>query len=266
MVDYLNMITSVRNQKIQQLRGLQSRAKNRREAGAFVVEGVRLAEEALASGWPIRSAFYTDDLRDRGEAVFSKLKKAGVATESVSDEVMKALSDTETPQGILLELAFRELPLPAQLDLVLILDGVADPGNLGTLLRSAASAAVGAVLLGPASADPFSPKVLRSAMGAHFRLPIHSLQWPEIAKFCRENNLQIFLAEASEGQAYDRVDLTQPSAFIVGGEAHGVSAAAKELQPTSIQIPMPGQTESLNAAMAGTLLLFEALRQRRAKS
>jgi TrmH family RNA methyltransferase len=266
MVDYLNMITSVRNQKIQQLRGLQARAKNRREAGAFVVEGVRLAEEALVSGWQVRSAFYTDDLRDRGDAILSKLKKVGVAPESVSEEVMKALSDTETPQGILLELGLRELPVPAQLDLVLILDGVADPGNLGTLLRSAASAAVGAVLLGPASADPFSPKVLRSAMGAHFRLPIRSLQWPEIAKFCRGNGLQIFLAEAGDGQAYDRVDLTQPSAFIVGGEAHGVSAAAKDLQPTSIQIPMPGQTESLNAAMAGTLLLFETLRQRRAKS
>ncbi len=260
------MITSVRNQKIQQLRGLQSRAKNRREAGAFVIEGVRLAEEALASGWPIRSALYTDDLRERGDAILSKLKKTGIATETVSDEVMKALSDTETPQGILLELELRELPLPAQLDLVLILDGVADPGNLGTLLRSATSAAVGAVLLGPASADPFSPKVLRSAMGAHFRLPVRRLEWPEIAKICRANNLHIFLAEASEGQAYDRVDLTQPCAFIVGGEAHGVSAAAKGLQPTSIQIPMPGQTESLNAAMAGTLLLFEALRQRRAKS
>lgn len=260
------MITSVRNPKIQQLRGLQSRAKNRREAKAFVVEGVRLAEEALTSGWLIRQALYTDDLRERGDAILSRLKKSGVQSESVSNEVMKALSDTETPQGILLELELRELPLPADLDLVLILDGLADPGNLGTLLRSAASADISAVLLGPGSADPFSPKVLRSAMGAQFRLPIQTMEWPEIAKVCRGQKLRVLLAEADQGDAYDRIDLTQPSAFIVGGEAHGVSAPARELQPTPIQIPMPGQTESLNAAMAGTLLLFEALRQRRAKN
>lgn len=258
------MISSVRNPKIQAMRALQSRARNRREAGAFVVEGVRLAEEALNSGWRAKAAFFTRNLDERGQAIIKSLQDQKVNAEEVAESVMKAISDTRSPQGILLEMQAKELPIPAQPSLVLVLDGMADPGNLGTLLRSAAGAGADAVFLTPGSADAFAPKVLRSGMGAHFKLPVRERDWPEIASFCKKENLTVFVAEAGRGKLYDQVDLTQPIALIVGGEAHGVSEAAQQLKPEPIHIPMPGQIESLNAATAGSLLLFEAVRQRRA--
>jgi len=257
------MISSVRNPKIQEVRGLQSRARNRRDAGAFVVEGVRLAEEALNSGWRAKAAFYTRGLDERGQLIIKSLPAQKINAEEVSESVMKAISETKSPQGILLEMEAKELPIPAQPSLVLILDGLADPGNLGTLLRSAAGAGADVVLLAPGSADAFAPKVLRSGMGAHFKLPIREIDWPEIASFCKKENLAVFLAEAGQGKSHNQVDLTQKVALIIGGEAHGASPAAHQLKPESIHIPMPGQIESLNAATAGSLLLFEAVRQRR---
>ena len=193
------MISSVRNPKIQEVRALQSRARSRREAGAFVVEGVRLAEEALNSGWRAKAAFYTRDLDERGQAIIKSLQDQKVNAEEVSEGVMKAISDTKSPQGILLEMEAKELPIPAQPSLVLILDGLADPGNLGTLLRSAAAAGADATLLAPGSVDAFAPKVLRSGMGAHFKLPMREMDWPEIASYCKKENLAIFLAEAQQG-------------------------------------------------------------------
>ncbi len=259
------MITSVRNPKIQEIRALQRSSKARGEAGSFVVEGMRLVEEAVNSGWKARAAFYSSGLDNSGRDLISALKARAVQVEEVSANVMKAASDTKTPQGILLEVEWKELPLPALPSLVLILDGFADPGNLGTLLRSAAAAGADLVLLAPGSADAFAPKVLRSGMGAHFRLPIRDLTWSDIAALCKSEDLAVFLAEAGQGQAYDRIDLINRVALIIGGEAHGTSEAAQSLKPDPIHIPMPGQIESLNAATAGSLLLFEAVRQRRAK-
>jgi TrmH family RNA methyltransferase len=260
------MITSVRNPRIQGIRSLQGRSQARREAGSFVVEGVRLVEEVLSSGWKVRCAYYGRDLVPRGQKILETLKAQDVEVVEVSESVMKVISDTKTPQGILLEVEWKELSRPAQPSLVLILDGVADPGNLGTLLRSAAAAGADLVLLAPGSADAFAPKVLRSGMGAHFRLPIREMDWAGIATLCKSEGLAVFLAEAGEGQAYDRVDLTKRVALIIGGEAHGTSVEAQSLKPEPIHIPMPGQIESLNAAIAGSLLLFEVVRQRRAKA
>lgn len=256
------MISSVTNPKVKTVKALQARAKARREAGAFVVEGVRLGEEALASGWPVRQAFYTADLDARGRTA---LRAAKVQAEEVSEQVMVAMSDTQSPQGLLLELELQSMALPHRPGLVLILDGIADPGNLGTLLRSAAAAAVDAVFVAPGSVDAFAPKVLRSGMGAHFRLPVIEADWGRIAKFVSENSLAAYIAEADTGKPYDEVDLIQKIALVIGGEAHGVSGGADRLNATPVQIPMPGKMESLNAATAGTLLLFEALRQRRKK-
>lgn len=257
------MISSVRNPRIQEIRALQSRPRNRREAGVFIIEGVRLTEEALNSGWRAKAAFFTHGLDERGQAVIKSLQAQKVNAEEVSESVMAAISDTKSPQGILLEMETKELPIPAQPRMVLILDGLADPGNLGTLLRSATAAGADAVLLAPGSADAFAPKVLRSGMGAHFKLPIREIDWQQIAALCKKESLAVFLAEAGEGEAYDQVDLTQRVAILIGGEAHGVSPAAQQLNPQPIHIPMPGQIESLNAATAGSLLLFEAVRQRR---
>jgi TrmH family RNA methyltransferase len=259
------MIRSVRNPKVQELRALQKVPKRRREKGAFVVEGARLAEEALMSNWGIRQSFYTESANTVNPDLVRALVARGSA-ELVSEAVIKAASDTKTPQGILVEVEWKEMPLVSHPSMVLILDGISDPGNLGTLLRSAAAADCDAVLLAPGCADAFAPKVLRSGMGAHFRQPIQTLGWPEISQFAKHHKLELFLSEAWEGKPYSGVDLTKPFALIVGSEATGVSDAAKALKPEPLEIPMPGRTESLNAAIAGSILLFEAVRQRGARA
>lgn len=257
------MISSAQNPRVQHIRTLQARAKARREANAFVVEGVRLAEEVLTAGWHVKQGFYTADLESRGMELVAALKAAGAEIEEVTDSVMEASSDTQTPAGLLLEVERRVVPLAAAPDLVVILDRVNDPGNVGTLLRSAAAAGAHAALLAPGCVDPFAPKVLRGGMGAQLRLPVLELDWQAIRDFLAQNSLDAMLAEANIGRPFDEVDLTRKLAFIVGGEANGPSPEARGLGAEPIQIRMPGQVESLNAATAGSLLLFEAVRQRR---
>jgi TrmH family RNA methyltransferase len=258
------MITSVHNAKIQWLRKLQSQARFRRQENAFVVEGVRLAEEALGAGWPAHLVLHSEQLSPRGQAVVASFVQSGVAVEAATEVVFKSACDTETPQGLLVALRLQPLPLPPTPDFVLIPDGVRDPGNLGTLLRTAAAAGVQAVLLPPGTADAYAPKVLRAAMGAHFRLAIQALDWPAIRQVVHavERPLQVHLADAAQGLPYTQADLRQPLALIVGGEAAGAGEQAARLADTRLHIPMPGGMESLNAAVAAAVLIFEVVRQR----
>ncbi len=153
--------------------------------------------------------------------------------------------------------------LPVKLDFVLIADNLRDPGNLGTLLRSAAAAGAQAALLSPGCTDAFSAKVLRAGMGAHFRLPVLPLTWDEIRAACEENHLRVLLAESSGGVSCWESDLRSPLALLVGSEAEGASAEGKRsLRRPSIS-PCQGSSESLNAAIAASILLFEVVRQRR---
>ncbi|MCH7662475.1 MAG: RNA methyltransferase [Chloroflexi bacterium] len=257
------MITSTSNAKIKQVRALQARGKARREAGLFVVEGVRLAEEALEARWTPELALYSDALSARGQNMIAKLRDQNVQIEEVAGHVMEAASDTRSPQGILLTLPLRSLVMPDNLEFVLIADQVRDPGNLGTMLRGAAAAGAQAVFLTPGTADAFAPKVVRAGMGAQFRIAIQSLSWKEIEKQRKQHHLRLFLAAAGEGKEYTKADLTSPLALIVGGEAEGVGQEARDLADERIYIPMPGGGESLNAGMAASILLFEAARQRR---
>ena len=204
--------------------------------------------------------------------------------------MLQALSETETSQGILAVLNDSQLPIPDSPNFVLIPDSIRDPGNLGTLLRSADAAGVQAVLIPPETTDAFAPKVVRAGMGAHFRLPIYSMDWDQIREFLADggrwmvdderqpgmngdkrrsdglssmiNGLQVYLA-AMDGQPCWEMDLRQPLALIVGGEAEGASADARNIAHEHIGIPMAGKTESLNAAVAGSVLMFEVMRQRR---
>lgn len=255
------MITSSQNLKIKLARALQGRAKERRASGAFLVEGVRLVEEALAAGRPFRFALYDDTLNERGASLVEGLRSRGVECELVSTSAMRSSSDTGTPQGILAVLELIDLPVPDLPTFILIPDQIRDPGNLGTLLRSAAAAGVDAVLLPPETTDAFAPKVVRAGMGAHFRLPIRSMTWDEIEQVGKSVGLQVFLADMDGGFCWE-ADLRQPLALIVGGEADGASESARRLATTSVSIPMPGKTESLNAGVAGSVLMFEVVRQR----
>ena len=253
------MITSNQNSKIKLVRALLGRAKERHEAEAFVAEGVRLVEEAEKANWACRFALYDETLNERGRSQVESLRSRGMDVEEVSTSVMKSISETETPQGILAVLEFTKLPIPQSPNFILIPDQIRDPGNLGTLLRSAAASGVQAVLIPPETTDAFAPKVLRSGMGAHFRLPIHAMTWEEIEK--TTNGLQVYVADM-DGQSCWDVDLSKPIALIVGNEAEGASESARKLANGKISIPMSGETESLNAGVAGSVLMFEILRQR----
>ncbi len=259
------MITSIHNPKIQVIRKLQSHSKVRKEEQVFVIEGVRLAEEALLSGWEAQQVLCTSHLDMRGRAVVEGFAAHGARGELVSDTVFKSISETETPQGVLVVLAQQTLPLPKELDFLLILDGVRDPGNLGTILRTAAAARTQAVLLAPGNVDAFAPKVLRAGMGAHFRLPIHQLGWAQIEQLLAGSHagMRIYLADAAEGTAYTQADFRTPLALLIGGEAAGAGHEAITLANEKVRIPMPGSSESLNAAIAAGILIFEVVRQRR---
>ena len=261
------MITSSQNSKIKLVRALMGRSKERRAVNAFVVEGVRLVEEAATRDWKFETVLYDESLNERGKSLIEKLRSRGVETEEISEELMKKLSNTETPQGVVAVLQMSNLPILRQaqdgvsnsLDFVLIPDQIHDPGNLGTLLRTAAATGVQAVLLPPETTDVFAPKVLRSGMGAQFQLPIYSVTWEEIQGYTA--GLQIYLADM-DGKPCWETDLRLPLALIIGGEAEGASEEARQLATQKISIPMSGDVESLNAGVAGSVLMFEVVRQR----
>lgn len=252
------MITSPQNPKLKLVRALQGRAKARRKENAFIVEGVRLFEEAVKAKWQIRFVLYDRTLSERGRALLDALN--GVDVEEVDAALLKSVSDTETSQGILAVLSHSQRPIHKSLNFVLIPDQIRDPGNLGTLIRTAAAAGVDAIITPPGTTDAFAPKVLRAGMGAHFRLPIVSLDWDAIKT--RVQGLTVYLAEMQGDVVYTEASLTQACAVIVGGEAEGASKSARALVDKAIHIPMKDETESLNAAVAGAIILFEVARQR----
>jgi TrmH family RNA methyltransferase len=255
------MITSVRNERVKYIRSF-ARRRVRQQEGRFVVEGTRLVGEMVRTGVRPVLALYTEAWATTGEgrALLPALALAQEGSWLASEAVLAACADTETPQGVLAVAPFSALE--ARSGPILAVDQLRDPGNLGTILRSAEAAGVGLVVLTPGTVDAYNPKVVRSAMGAHFRLPVASLAWPEIADLMAGR--AVWLADATGDVAYDAVDWRQPIALIVGGEATGAGEEAIALATGRVCIPMAGETESLNAAMAATVILFEMARQRRA--
>jgi len=248
----LFMINSQQNVHIKDARKLQER-RHRHQRQQFLIEGVRLIGDAMQSGMHPDLLFYAPQLVEKNHGathLLSEIEKRWPSIDCLacSPSVFKTLSDTVTPQGIAALFSFPQLVPPAVLDLILVLDKVREPGNAGTLLRSAEAAGVGQVIFGPDTVDPFNSKVVRSAMGSHFRLPIEvcpaGSQIDEHLP-CRHN---IFLAQAGAVYEYDQVDWRQPSVLIVSGETAGASLMSQKIaQP--ISIPMLGSLESLNVAM-----------------
>ncbi|MBI4675410.1 MAG: RNA methyltransferase [Chloroflexi bacterium] len=255
------MITSVSNEKIKFARGL-ARKHARIAAGQFLLEGTRLIQEATGAGFiPAlvlyeRAAFDTDA---RLRALVVALQKQTRQVYEVNATVMRALAETETPQGIAAVFPTPSLPPPSPAPRVLILDRIRDPGNLGTILRTAWAANVDSVLLAPETADAFNPKVVRAAMGAHFHVPITAASWQAIARRV-ETMPRVYLADAAGEIIYTRADWSPPVALMISNEAEGASDEARRLATATISIPMSGTAESLNAAIAAGILLFEQVR------
>ena len=254
------MITSLSNAKIKHARAILQQHKARARHQQFLIEGARLMQEAERAGMQPAllfcvPAFLQSELGQRLAARWASL------IETVSAPVLASISDTVTPQGVVAVMPYPTLRATAP-QLVLIADTLRDPGNVGALLRSALAARVDEALVSVGSADVYSPKAVRAAMGAHFHLPIRSdLDWRTIS--ARVSGLIVLLADAEGELDYDQWDWRQPSALIIGGEAEGASAEARALATQRVRIPMRGESESLNAAIAGSVILFEAARQRR---
>jgi TrmH family RNA methyltransferase len=258
------MINSEKNQKAQLVRSLNDQRKMRKNNAAFVIEGVRLLEEAFQAGWEIKFVLFTHNLSARGVELIENCKKVNVIVEEITDPIMEKLTETETPQGVIAVVTQTVQKIPENLNFVLICDGIRDPGNLGTIMRTAAATGVQAIFLTPGTTDPYSPKVVRSGMGAHFFVPIFQNSWEEIDMIChnREFPLQIYVSLIDAKENLWQKDLTKPIAIVVGSEAEGVSEAAIHTADDFLSIPMPGRTESLNAASAASILLYEVTRQR----
>ena len=259
------MITSNHNPKIQQVKSLLNRPKDRHTAGQFVAEGVRLVEEAWKAGLIPDQVFYSQSVSDRGQQMVEDYRQKDVEIEEVLPSLIDSLAPTENSQGLLAVFPLQSLPLPAHLDFTLILDNLRDPGNLGAILRTSAAAGVNAVFLTPGTTDPYAPKVLRAGMGAHFRLPVLSLPWDEIIQIHKQPKtpLHLFLADVDAAAVNCwKADLRQPLALVIGGEAEGATESGRRAADELIAIPMPGSAESLNAAIAASILIFEVTRQR----
>jgi TrmH family RNA methyltransferase len=254
------MISSLSNPKVKHVRRLQSDRRFRSSQQQFVVEGTRWMGELLSKTLLLQNLFYTETwLSQTGHADLFAQMTASIYV--VSDEVMTAMSSTETPPGVLATVAINPLPVPPRASLMLILDSITNPGNLGTMLRTATAAGVDAVLLTSGCVDIYNPKVVRGSMGALLRLPVHQLEWDEIARAV--DRMRVWVAKVDGSKAYTAVDWRQSVALIVGNEAHGASKKANTLADGSVSIPMSAETESLNAAIAAGIILFEAARQRK---
>lgn len=279
----MTRITSLANPHVSQIRELHT-TKGRKKSGLLVMEGPHLLEALLSADTLPREIYYQPELLQRtpdGRALLARLLHPSSPWSStslfeISERVAEALSDAQTSQGVLCILP-TQLLSPERLlarrpkavrPALLILDDLADPGNMGTILRTALAADVEEVLLTPRCVDCYSPKVTRSAAGAHVALPVWSdMSWSAIEeridRHCGASARRVFIAEASGPHPYYAEDLARPFALIIGNEAHGPSQQARVLASRVISIPLANAVESLNAAMAAGILLFEAVRQLR---
>jgi TrmH family RNA methyltransferase len=255
------MLTSLTNPQVKSVKRLH-RQKEREQTRRFVVEGLRLTEEVLRAGHVPALLFYTPRLEDseRGQALLALAREVSAQPTLVSEKVMHAMATTTTPQGVLAVVPMPALPWPEHPTLLLILDRLRNPGNLGAALRTAEAAGVDGVLLSPGTVDVYNPKVVRGGMGVHFRLCLRTATWLEIKRATQR--LKTWRAEIRGGVPYHQVNWSSPSALIIGSEAEGTGTRAQQLTINQVSIPMLGQAESLNAAVAAGIILFEAARQR----
>ena len=264
------LISSRQNPMFKQLNALNSRS-GRTKSGLYLLEGVRLVEEAIASGIPIKYAVYSSHLErnQRGLECLAAIAKTGVSPQLMDDNLLCELASTERPQGILVA---AQLPIALASDLRfwsegrlwLLVDGVQDPGNLGTILRTAEALGVERVVCLKGTVDPYNEKVIRSAMGAIFRLPIlHDLGNELVLDNLRQQAVQIVASALTDSVPYDQVAFAARLALVVGNEGAGVTSFWTEAADLVVQIPIVGQAESLNVAVATGILLAQIVQKRR---
>ncbi|MDO5323342.1 MAG: RNA methyltransferase [Clostridia bacterium] len=254
----MDRITSAKNPAVQRLRSLKD-AKARRETGLFLVEGEVMIREALGCGLKL-----IELAAEEAHADFAQAVCGGARGFIVTRSLLETICDTRTPQGVC---AAFELPEPVTLEnlpeRIVALDGVQDPGNLGTIWRTADAAGFQALLLGAGGADPLSPKVQRAAMGSGFRVPFcHAPELADALLQLRQRGYRVFASDLSGADFYAHPDAGEKFVLVIGNEARGISAAVREAADFRVKLPMRGGAESLNAAVAAGIMMYELMRGR----
>lgn len=263
------MITSTSNAKIKRIVQLRKKKKARDAEGVFLVEGIRMFREIPEK--LLQEIYISESCEEKeGKEIRRRASACGIRPELVSDGVFSHLSDTQAPQGILCVVRQLSYSLEEVADAscphMLVLDRLQDPGNVGTILRTAEGAGVTGILLDGECADIYNPKTIRSTMGSIFRMPFYYIQdLEEGIRYLKKRGICTYAAHLEGKRAYDEEDYRKPCAFLIGNEGNGLRPEIADLADTYIRIPMAGEVESLNAAIASAVLMFEAGRQRRSR-
>ena len=257
------MITSTANAQVKNLAQLIKKSKARTEAGVYIVEGIKMFQEASKD--EIVKAYISEELFEKGTL---KDSLDGISYEVLKTEVFNHVADTKTPQGILCVMKQKKYTLDqltsAKCPLLLVLENLQDPGNLGTMMRTAEGAGVTGVLLSRGCVDIYNPKTIRSTMGSIYRVPfLYTDDLLGDMDKLHEKGIVTYAAHLKGKGYYDEESYQGPTAFLIGNEGNGLSDELSEKAKQYIKIPMEGKLESLNAAVAAAILMYEASRQRR---
>lgn len=268
------MISSSSNSQIKNIISLKNKSKARKEQECYIVEGIRMFQEIpdeyLVKTYMSASFFSDLEQGNRFQDVKSKIREYEV----VDDRIFQSVSDTVTPQGILAIVRTHTITFEQILEFehsanshcFIILEDIQDPGNLGTIIRTSEGAGVSAVIMSRNTVDIYNPKVVRSTMGSIFRMPyVYVEDLKDAILKIKEQGITTYAAHLKGKSDYDEADYTIPSAFLIGNEGNGLSEEITALADCLIRIPMCGKVESLNAANAATVLMYESFRQNRRK-
>ncbi len=260
-------ITSVKNNRVKDWASLKQK-KYRTQLGMYLAEGIRLVEEAVASGAPIEAILISGDLQSgRYDKIVNGVASLGTNLYEVTEQVLEHVADTKTPQGVV-AIIKQTVGDPRQFlqnktnPLYLVLDSIQDPGNLGTMIRTADAVGASGVFLGKTCVDLYNPKVVRATMGSLYHLPLFEVDLETFLPLMKEQGLTIVGTATEADKTVFQHDFTQGTVLVIGSEAHGLSEGVAALVDHNISLPMPGQAESLNAAIASSVMMYEALRQR----
>lgn len=263
----MNRIQSPSNPEIKQIAALH-RTKERNAAGLFLIEGPHLLQEALASDLvKIERIYVTERYAQTSEGLqcLQRAAQRAITLTELSEQAFSKAAETETPQGVLAVAALPNVgldDLPAN-QIVLFLDRVQDPGNVGTMIRTAAAAGAGGVIVADGGSDPFSGKVVRASQGAIFTLPVAArIPSAEVVEWAARKRLPIICTSPHAGEVYYETNLSGAGLLVLGHESQGISSEMTNAADKLVRIPIIGRAESLNVAIAAAVLLFEAARQR----
>ena len=272
----IETITSAQNPKIKNLLLLQEKSKARREQGLFVVEGRRELEHCLEGGYAVKTLFVCPEIAGQagndviGGAGNDVTRHARLDRASVIEiplELYRKVAYRESTEGIIAEVEYRSLKLDdlqlPENPLVVVLESVEKPGNLGAVLRSADAAGADAVLIGDPLTDLYNPNLIRASIGAVFTVPVVAAPSADIIAFLKERNIQILTAQLQDSSLYYHVDMKRGTALVMGTESTGLTPQWRQAASAHIRIPMLGRLDSLNVSVSAAILLFEAVRQRK---